>query len=155
MRSCIKDPQNDYYVKGRANEEALGRLLEAKGFRVYLSPGSQGPVDLIATRPSLKWGIQVKTTSNPKYSISEKDVNKIYEYCHEIGAVPFLAIVTKDLDKLLSVSTYSINEHNPTDIVDICGNLIAMRLDTGYVCTIFNLVTGDRLGYCDLMGVTK
>ena len=155
MRSCIKDPQNDYYVKGRANEEALGRLLEAKGFRVYVSPGSQGPVDLIATRPSLKWGIQVKTTSNPKYSISEKDVNKIYEYCHEIGAVPFLAIVTKDLDKLLSVSTYSINEHNPTDVVDICGNLIAMRLDTGYVCTIFNLVTGDRMGYSDLMGVTK
>ena len=155
MRSCIRDPQNDYYVKGRANEEALGRLLEAKGFRVYLSPGSQGPVDLIVTRPSLKWGIQVKTTSNPKYSISEKDVNKIYEYCHEIGAVPFLAIITKDLDKLLSVSTYSINEHNPTDVVDICGNLIAMRLDTGYVCTIFNLVTGDRMGYSDLMGVTK
>ena len=155
MRSCIRDPQNDYYVKGRANEEALGRLLEAKGFRVYLSPGSQGPVDLIATRPSLKWGIQVKTTSNPKYSISEKDVNKIYEYCHKIGAVSFLAIVTKDLDKLLSVSTYSINEHNPTDVVDICGNLIAMRLDTGYVCTIFNLVTGDRMGYSDLMGVTK
>ena len=155
MRSCIKDPQNDYYVKGRANEEALGRLLEAKGFRVYISPGSQGPVDLIATRPSLKWGIQVKTTSNPKYSISEKDVNKIYEYCHKIGAVPFLAIITKDLDKLLSVSTYSINEHNPTDVVDICGNLIAMRLDTGYVCTIFNLVTGDRMGYSDLMGVTK
>jgi len=155
MRSCIKDPQNDYYVKGRANEEALGRLLEAKGFRVYISPGSQGPVDLIATRPSLKLGIQVKTTSNPKYSISEKDVNKIYEYCHEIGAVPFLAIITKDLDKLLSVSTYSINEHNPTDVVDICGNLIAMRLDTGYVCTIFNLVTGDRMGYSDLMGVTK
>ena len=155
MRSCIRDPQNDYYVKGRANEEALGRLLEAKGFRVYVSPGSQGPVDLIATRPSLKWGIQVKTTSNPKYSISEKDVNKIYEYCHKIGAVPFLAIVTKDLDKLLSVSTYSINEHNPTDVVDICGNLIAMRLDTGYVCTIFNLVTGDRMGYSDLMGVTK
>ena len=155
MRSCIRDPQNDYYVKGRANEEALGRLLEAKGFRVYVSPGSQGPVDLIATRPSLKWGIQVKTTSNPKYSISEKDVNKIYEYCHKIGAVSFLAIVTKDLDKLLSVSTYSINEHNPTDIVDICGNLIAMRLDTGYVCTIFNLVTGDRMGYSDLMGVTK
>ena len=155
MRSCIKDPQNDYYVKGRANEEALGRLLEAKGFRVYVSPGSQGPVDLIATRPSLKWGIQVKTTSNPKYSISEKDVNKIYEYCHKIGAVSFLAIVTKDLDKLLSVSTYSINEHNPTDVVDICGNLIAMRLDTGYVCTIFNLVTGDRMGYSDLMGVTK
>ena len=155
MRSCIKDPQNDYYVKGRANEEALGRLLEAKGFRVYISPGSQGPVDLIATRPSLKWGIQVKTTSNPKYSISEKDVNKIYEYCHKIGAVSFLAIVTKDLDKLLSVSTYSINEHNPTDVVDICGNLIAMRLDTGYVCTIFNLVTGDRIGYGDLMGVTK
>ncbi len=143
MRSCIKDPQNDHYVKGRANEEALSRLLEAKGFRVYVSPGSQGPVDLIATRPSLKLGIQVKTTSNPKYSISEKDVNKIYEYCHKIGAVPFLAIVTKDLDKLLSVSTYSINEHNPTDIVDICGNLIAMRLDTGYVCTIFNLVTGE------------
>ena len=155
MRSCIRDPQNDYYVKGRANEEALGRLLEAKGFRVYVSPGSQGPVDLIATRPSLKWGIQVKTTSNPKYSISEKDVNKIYEYCHKIGAVSFLAIVTKDLDKLLSVSTYSINEHNPTDVVDICGNLIAMRLDTGYVCTIFNLVTGDRMGYSDLMGVTK
>ena len=155
MRSCIKDPQNDYYVKGRANEEALGRLLEAKGFRVYVSPGSQGPVDLITTRPSLKWGIQVKTTSNPKYSISEKDVNKIYEYCHKIGAVSFLAIVTKDLDKLLSVSTYSINEHNPTDVVDICGNLIAMRLDTGYVCTIFNLVTGDWIGYGDLMGVTK
>ena len=155
MRSCIKDPQNDHYVKGRANEEALGRLLEAKGFRVYISPGSQGPVDLIATRPSLKWGIQVKTTSNPKYSISEKDVNKIYEYCHEIGAVPFLAIVTKDLDKLLSVSTYSINEHNPTDVVDICGNLIAMRLDTGYVCTIFNLVTGGQIVYSDLMGVTK
>jgi len=155
MRSCIRDPQNDYYVKGRANEEALGRLLEAKGFRVYVSPGSQGPVDLIATRPSLKLGIQVKTTSNPKYSISEKDVNKIYEYCHKIGAVSFLAIVTKDLDKLLSVSTYSINEHNPTDVVDICGNLIAMRLDTGYVCTIFNLVTGDRMGYSDLMGVTK
>ena len=155
MRSCIRDPQNDYYVKGRANEEALGRLLTAKGLRISLMDGSKGPVDLIATRPSLKWGIQVKTTSNPKYSISEKDVNKIYEYCHEIGAVPFLAIVTNDLDKLLSVSTYSINEHNPTDVVDICGNLIAMRLDTGYVCTIFNLVTGDRMGYSDLMGVTK
>lgn len=155
MRSCIKDPQNDYYVKGRANEEALGRLLEAKGFRVYVSPGSQGPVDLITTRPGLKCGIQVKTTSNPKYSISENDVNKIYEYCHKIGAVPFLAIVTKDLDKLLSVSTYSINEHNPTDVVDICGNLIAMRLDTDYVCVIFNLITGGRIGYCDLMGVAK
>ena len=155
MESCIRNPKNDNYVKGRANEEALARLLEAKCFRVSLSDGSRGPVDLIATRPSLKWGIQVKTTSNPKYSISEKAVNKIYEYCHEIGAVPFLAIVTKDLDKLLSVSTYSINEHNPTDIVDICGNLIAMRLDTGYVCTIFNLVTGGRIGYSDLMEVTK
>ena len=147
--------KNNHYTVGRANEEALGRLLEAKGLRISLMDGSKGPVDLIATRPSLKLGIQVKTTSNPKYSISEKDVNKIYEYCHKIGAVPFLAIVTNDLDKLLSVSTYSINEHNPTDIVDICGNLIAMRLDTGYVCTIFNLVTGDRMGYSDLMGVTK
>ena len=155
MESCVNKPKNNHYTVGRANEEALGRLLAAKGLRVSLMDGSKGPVDLIATRPSLKLGIQVKTTSNPKYSISEKDVNKIYEYCHEIGAVPFLAIVTKDLDKLLSVSTYSINEHNPTDVVDICGNLIAMRLDTGYICTIFNLVTGGQIVYSDLMGVTK
>ena len=150
LESCIRNPKNDNYVKGRANEEALARLLEAKCFRVSLSDGSRGPVDLIATRPSLKWGIQVKTTSNPNYSISTREVNKICEYCHKIGALPLLAIVTKDLDKLLSVLTYSINEHSPTDIVDICGNLIAMRLDTGYVCTIFNLVTGDRIGYGDL-----
>ena len=150
MESCVNKPKNNHYTVGRANEEALGRLLAAKGLRISLMDGSKGPVDLITTRPSLKWGIQVKTTSNPNYSISTREVNKICEYCHKIGALPLLAIVTKDLDELLSVSTYSINEHSPTDIVDICGNLIAMRLDTGYVCTIFNLVTGGRIGYGDL-----
>ena len=147
MKSCIRDPKNDHYVKGRANEEALARLLEAKGFRVSLSAGSKGPIDLVATRPGLKIGVQVKTTSNPKYSISEKDINKIYDYCHEIGAVPFLAVVTKDFDELLSVSTYSVNEHCVTDVVDICGNLIAIRLDTDYVCILYNLVTGERMNY--------
>ena len=147
LKSCIREPKNDHYVKGRANEEALGRLFEAKGFRASLSAGSQGPVDLVTIRPCVKFGIQVKTTSNPKYSISKKDVNKIYEYCNNIGAVPFLAVVTKDLDELLSVSTYSINEHCVTDIVDICGNLIAFRLDTDYVCILYNLITGERMNY--------
>ena len=122
-------------------------MLEAKGFRVSLSAGSKGPIDLVATRPGLKIGVQVKTTGNPKYSISEKDINKIYDYCHEIGAVPFLAVVTKDFDELLSVSTYSVNEHCVTDVVDICGNLIAIRLDTDYVCILYNLVTGERMNY--------
>ena len=146
-KSCTTKASNNFYNIGRGNEEALGRLLESKGFNVLLMDGSKGPVDLIATRPSLKWGIQVKTTSNPKYSISEKDVNKIYEYCHKIGAVSFLAIITKDFDKLLSVSTYSINEHNPTDIIDIFGNLIAIKLDNDYVCSMYNLKTGERISY--------
>ena len=147
MKSCVSAPQNNNYAKGRAQEHSVAKLLETKDYKVYISPGSKGSLDLIARKSGKKLGIQVKTTLKPKSGILKNDIDRINETCKDIGAEPCFAIVTKDSEKLLSVSRFFINKHSKTDIIDINGNLVAFRLDTGYSCVIYHLGTNGWMNY--------
>ena len=154
---CSIRNDDSNYVRGRANEEAILRYLQSKNWTGTLSDGSRSPADLVVFNPILtKYAIQAKLRKGRNaVSISKPEIKSIHNYAVSIGAVPIAAVTTDDAKYLLSISTFLRHKKRPDEIVDLCGNFVAMYLDTGFICTMFNLNTGQRIGYDDLGGVNE
>jgi len=146
--SCVREPQNKSYIIGRKMEIYVASVLAAFGWRYILSPGSRGPADIISTKGIWKLCIQVKhrnsqCSSNLKFS----EYKKLIKFSKRNNGIPVLAYVTKEIKKFLSVPIYFRNRQNASEIVDICGNLIAIELPGGAALTLYNLSNGKKLGY--------
>ncbi len=94
------------YLYGRRKEFQVGEFLERRGFKWDRSPGSRGPIDLIAKNGSIKFAIQIKATRNEYTSYTKLTINeeeKLIKAAKRIKAKPTLALVARNYLWLVSV----------------------------------------------------
>src|SRR5215831_1118203 len=75
---------------GREAELVVGIYLQHYGWNVWLSAGSRGPADIIATRSSRKWLIQVKS-SNKIPVLKGREVNQLKDMAKSADGLPVVA----------------------------------------------------------------
>lgn len=75
---------------GRYAELVVGIYLQHYGWNVWLSAGSRGPADIIATRSSRKWLIQVKS-SNKIPVLKGREVNQLKDMAKSADGLPVVA----------------------------------------------------------------
>lgn len=75
---------------GREAELVVGIYMQHFGWNVRLSAGSRGPADIIATRSSRKWLIQVKS-SNKIPVLKGREVNHLKDMAKTVGGLPVVA----------------------------------------------------------------
>jgi Holliday junction resolvase len=101
---------------GREAEFIITIYLKLKGWDIQLSKGSRGPADIIATRNSTIWFIQVKSsTSLPK--LKGYEVKRLKEIANISGGLAVIAILRpayrENLNNSLSPErdkkTYEVN----------------------------------------------
>jgi Holliday junction resolvase len=87
---------------GREAEFIITIYLKLRGWDIELSKGSRGPADIIATRNSTIWFIQVKSsTTLPK--LKGYEVKRLKELANISGGLAVIAILRPD---------YKHNLHN-------------------------------------------
>jgi Holliday junction resolvase len=126
---------------------AVKQMLEQLGWTCTLSAGSKGPADIIATRLDMKLAIQVKLRKDTKCTISSSEINRLIKFTAAIGAAPIVAVVTDDLEKLLSTSVYSKHTDYRNFIVDPACNLVCISIGNNQTCFMYNMTTGDKVGF--------
>lgn len=77
---------------GREAEIVVGVYLQHYGWNVCLSAGSRGPADVIATRSSHKWLIQVKS-SNKIPVLKGREVSRLKDMAKTADGLPVVATV--------------------------------------------------------------
>src|SRR5919108_5287089 len=77
---------------GREAEIVVGVYLQHYGWNVWLSAGSRGPADVIATRSSHKWLIQVKS-SNKIPVLKGREVSQLKDMAKTADGLPVVATV--------------------------------------------------------------
>jgi Holliday junction resolvase len=101
---------------GREAEFIITIYLKLKGWDIQLSKGSRGPADIIATRNSTIWFIQVKSsTALPK--LKGYEVKRLKEIANISGGLAVIAILRpayrENLNNSLSPErdkkTYEVN----------------------------------------------
>ena len=101
---------------GREAEFIITLYLKLKGWDIQLSKGSRGPADIIATRNSMIWFIQVKSsTALPK--LKGYEVKRLKEIANISGGLAVIAILRpayrENLNNSLSPerdkNTYEVN----------------------------------------------
>ena len=149
-------PDTSRYRAGRKNEElVLGYLKQNFGHTGTLSSGSKGPADITTfNSKNTKFSIQAKLRTNKgAVTVSASEISALVDYADKVGSIPVVAVTTDDVESLLLTSIYSRNKIRKSEIIDVCGNLVAIELEDGFACTLFNLRTGMHIGYNDLVGV--
>jgi Holliday junction resolvase len=80
---------------GREAEFIIAIYLKLRGWDIQFSKGSRGPADLIATRNSTVWLIQVKSsTTLPK--LKGYEVKRLKEMANISGGLAVIAILRPD-----------------------------------------------------------
>jgi Holliday junction resolvase len=100
---------------GREAEFIITIYLKLKGWDIQLSKGSRGPADIIATRNSTIWFIQVKSsTALPK--LKGYEIKRLKEIANISGGLAVIAILRpsyrENLNNSLSPErdkTYEVN----------------------------------------------
>jgi hypothetical protein len=77
---------------GREAEFVVAIYLQSCGWDVQLSRGSRGPADLIATRGSDKWLLQVKSSSNIP-SLKGHELRQLRKMAKSVNGHPVIATV--------------------------------------------------------------
>lgn len=77
---------------GREAELIVGIYLQHFGWNVRLSTGSRGPADIIATRSSRKWLIQVKSSSKIPV-LKGLEINRLKDMAKTADGLPVVATV--------------------------------------------------------------
>ena len=101
---------------GREAEFVIAIYLKLRGWDIQLSKGSRGPADLIATRNSTVWLIQVKS-SNTIPKLKGYEVKRLKEMANISGGLAVIAILRpayrENLNNSLSPErdkkTYEVN----------------------------------------------
>jgi Holliday junction resolvase len=75
---------------GRDAELVVAIYLQHHGWNVWLSAGSRGPADIIATRSSSKWLVQVKS-SNKIPVLKGREVNQLKDMAKTADGLPVVA----------------------------------------------------------------
>ena len=152
--SCVRKPQNSYYRDGINTEKDVKQTLENLGWACTLSAGSKGAADVIATQLDMKLAVQVRLRKETKYTITSSEINRLIKFAANIGAAPVVAVVTYDLEKLLSTSVYSRHRKHHNFIVDPAGNLVCINIGQNKVCYMYNMMTGGTVGFETICGVS-
>jgi Holliday junction resolvase len=100
---------------GRDAEWIIALNMMSLGWNVKLSKGSWGPVDILASKVSELWYIQIKaSTRAPR--IKSGEIHKLIDYASAEGANPIVAtlqpLLHRDNNSTLFVSKYLIQEQN-------------------------------------------
>jgi len=77
---------------GREAEFTIAIYLKLRGWSIQLSKGSRGPADIIATRNSTVWLIQVKS-SNTIPKLKGYEVKRLREMADISGGLAVIAIL--------------------------------------------------------------
>ena len=77
---------------GREAEFIIAIYLKLRGWSIQLSKGSRGPADIIATRNSTIWLIQVKS-SNTVPRLKGYEVKRLKEMADSSGGLAVIAIL--------------------------------------------------------------
>jgi Holliday junction resolvase len=77
---------------GREAEFIIAIYLKLRGWSIQLSKGSRGPADIIATRNSTVWLIQVKS-SNTVPKLKGYDLKRLKEMADIFGGLAVIAIL--------------------------------------------------------------
>jgi len=103
MIRVIDLDQDSWREFGREAEFVVANYLRLKGWSILLSPYSRGPADLIASKGSVSWCIQVKASTRAA-RITSQELNKLKELSSRLNASPVLA----------SLQPYQINDSSNT-----------------------------------------
>jgi Holliday junction resolvase len=95
-----------HFEYGQRKERQVAARLRTEGYSTRLSPGSRGPSDIIATKGTRKWAIQVKASraSNP-CTISSEGKRRLKIQAQKIDATAVLACVNRRKVRYYSVRT--------------------------------------------------
>jgi Holliday junction resolvase len=77
---------------GREAEFIIAIYLKLRGWSIQLSKGSRGPADIIATRNSTVWLIQVKS-SNTVPKLKGYELKRLKEMADSFGGLAVIAIL--------------------------------------------------------------
>jgi Holliday junction resolvase len=92
---------------GREAEFIIAIYLKLRGWDIQLSKGSRGPADLIATRNSTVWLIQVKSsTTIPK--LKGYEVKRLKEMAKISGGLAIIAILRSGYRENLNKNLLSL-----------------------------------------------
>ena len=98
---------------GRDGEFVVAIYLNSCGWNVQLSRGSRGPADIIATRSSTKWLIQVKS-SRKIPGLKGQELNRLREMAKSADGLPIIATV-QPKETVNAVSTEEVGSVDPNE----------------------------------------
>jgi Holliday junction resolvase len=124
---------------GRDGEFVVAIYLNSCGWNVQLSRGSRGPADIIATRRSTKWLIQVK--SSRKIPILKgQELNRLREMAKSADGLPIVATV-QPKETAIAVSTEEARGVDSNEYSIQIGNDAGRRSEsTAYGIFLYSLV---------------
>jgi Holliday junction resolvase len=124
---------------GRDGEFVVAIYLNSCGWKVQLSRGSRGPADIIATRSSTKWLIQVKS-SRKIPSLKGQEVNRLREMAKSTDGLPIIATV-QPKETANAVSTEEVGRVDPNEYTMQIGKDVGRRSEsTTYGIFLYSLV---------------
>jgi Holliday junction resolvase len=94
---------------GRDAEFTIAIYLKSCGWNVQISRGSRGPADIIATRGSNKWLIQVKS-SRKIPSLKGHEVENLRKMAESADGLPVIATV-QPKETVLAAPTQKAHEY--------------------------------------------
>ena len=94
---------------GREAEFVIAIYLKLRGWDIQLSKGSRGPADLIATRDSTVWLIQVKSsTTLPK--LKGYEIKRLKQMANISGWLAVIAILRPSYEENLNKNSLSMKK---------------------------------------------
>jgi Holliday junction resolvase len=124
---------------GRDGEFVVAIYLNSCGWNVQLSRGSRGPADIIATRRSTKWLIQVKS-SRKIPSLKGQELNRLREMAKSAGGLPIVATV-QPKETAIAISTEEARDVDSNEYTIQIGNDAGRRSEsTAYGIFLYSLV---------------
>jgi Holliday junction resolvase len=95
-----------HFEYGHRKERELASRLRREGYNARLSPSSRGPSDIVATRGTKRWAIQVKASRGSNCpAISSEGKRGLKIQAQKINATPVLACVNRGRVRYFSVRT--------------------------------------------------
>ncbi|MDP9288691.1 MAG: hypothetical protein M3P08_10910 [Thermoproteota archaeon] len=124
---------------GRDGEFVVAIYLNSCGWNVQLSRGSRGPADIIATRSSTKWLIQVKS-SRKIPSLKGQELNRLREMAKSADGLPIVATV-QPKETAIAVSTEEVRSVDSNEYTIQRGKEAGRRSEsTAYGIFLYSLV---------------
>jgi Holliday junction resolvase len=99
---------------GREAEFVVASYLKLKGWKIKFSPSSRGAADIVASKDSMKWCIQVKASMKSPH-IKSEEIRKLKRYASSMDGIPVFASVQPWHDGGVSIGRYMIFLYSMND----------------------------------------